>query len=51
MAGALGDPPHGGAFVFGPEAKQEQIEEFVRADPYIEAGLVTDWRIEVWNVV
>ncbi len=51
MAGALGDPPHGGAFVFGPEAKPEQIEEFVRADPYIDADLVTDWRIEVWNVV
>jgi uncharacterized protein YciI len=51
MAGALGDPPHGGLFVFGPEVQPQAIEEFVRADPYIDAGLVTDWRIEVWNVV
>ena len=50
MAGALGDPPRGAAFVLkgvGPE----QIEEFVRADPYVEAGLVTSWRIEPWKLV
>jgi uncharacterized protein YciI len=51
MAGALGDPPHGGAFVFGPGAEPERIEAFVAADPYLAAGLITEWRIEVWNVV
>ena len=50
MAGALGDPPHGGAFVFK-DVEAGQIEQFVKADPYFEAGLVTDWRIEPWNVV
>ncbi len=50
MAGALGDPPHGGAFVFK-GVDPEAIQEFVRNDPYVEAGLVTDWRIEPWKLV
>lgn len=50
MAGALGDPPHGGAFVFG-DVDPVEIEAFVQADPYFRAGLVTAWRIELWNVV
>jgi uncharacterized protein YciI len=50
LAGALGDPPHGGAIVFkGSDAKA--IEEFVHGDPYVEAGLVTAWRIEPWGLV
>lgn len=50
MGGALGDPPHGAAFVFcldDPAA----VEDFVEADPYVAAGLVTNWRIEAWKVV
>jgi uncharacterized protein len=50
MAGALGDPPHGGAIVFrglGPEG----IEVFVNDDPYFKASLVASWRAELWNVV
>jgi hypothetical protein len=50
MAGALGNPPSGGAMVWlgvGPE----QIEAFVAADPYVRAGLVTSWRVELWNLV
>ncbi len=50
MAGALGDPPHGGAVVFRgvPEA---EIESFARTDPYMEAGLVKSWRSELWKLV
>ena len=33
MAGALGDPPSGGAFVFR-DTPPEVIEAFVRDDPY-----------------
>jgi uncharacterized protein YciI len=50
MAGALGDPPTGGAIVFrgfGPEG----IEVFVNDDPYFKAGLVSSWRAELWNIV
>jgi uncharacterized protein len=47
MAGPLGDPPTGAALVFrgvGPDS----IEAFVRDDPYMKAGLVTDWRVQFW---
>jgi uncharacterized protein YciI len=50
MAGALGDPPTGAAIVFE-GISQDQIEEFVRGDPYVEAGLVTAWRIEPLKLV
>ncbi len=50
MAGALGNPPRGAAIAFkGLEPRA--IEEFVRGDPYVEAGLVTSWRIEPWKLV
>lgn len=50
MAGALGDPPHGGALIFR-GADPGEIERFVDADPYMRAGLITRWRIEPWRVV
>jgi uncharacterized protein YciI len=50
MAGALGDPPHGAAFVFRLD-DAEAVRPFVEADPYVAAGLVTDWRVEPWKVV
>jgi uncharacterized protein YciI len=51
MAGALGDPePTGAAFVFK-DRTPEQIEAFVGADPYVQAGLVPAHRIEVWKLV
>jgi uncharacterized protein YciI len=48
MAGAIGDPPHGAAIGF---SDREAAEEFVAADPYGAAGLVTDSAIEPWTVV
>jgi uncharacterized protein YciI len=50
LAGALGDPPHGGAIVFR-GADPQAIEAFVADDPYMQAGLITDWRIEPWTLV
>lgn len=50
LAGALGEPPTAAAFVFE-GVEREQIEAFVAADPYVEAGLVPSYRIEVWNLV
>jgi uncharacterized protein YciI len=50
MAGALGDPVHGAVIVFR-GVDPEHVEAFARHDPYMEAGLVTAWRIEPWNVV
>ena len=50
MAGALGDPPTGAAIVFEGAAPAE-IEAFADGDPYVEAGLVIDWRVEPWRLV
>jgi uncharacterized protein YciI len=47
-AGALGDPPSGALLVF---AYAAAVEQYVAADPYVGAGLVTSWRVETWNVV
>jgi uncharacterized protein YciI len=49
MAGAVGDPPHAGVIVLreeDPDAAKAAAEEFVAADPYQPAGLVTSWRVE-----
>jgi uncharacterized protein YciI len=48
MAGAVGDPPHGAVFVF---TEGDAAQEFVDADPYVRAELVTAFRVEPWNVV
>jgi uncharacterized protein len=50
MAGALGDPPGGGAIVFR-GVTREDVERFTAADPYVAAGLVTEQRIEPWTLV
>ena len=46
--GALGDPPTGALIVFTEEA---DVKEFVDADPYVQNGVATSWRVETWNVV
>ncbi|MGH9279454.1 MAG: YciI-like protein [Acidimicrobiales bacterium] len=50
MAGALVDPPDGAVFVFRTDDRSV-VEDFVRHDPYVDAGLVTAWRIRSWTVV
>ena len=50
MAGALGDPPHGGLLVFASEDPAD-AEAFAAVDPYVRSGIVTAWRVEPWNVV
>jgi uncharacterized protein YciI len=50
MAGAKGDPPNGGVFVFKVDDPAE-IEEFVDADPYALNGVIVGRRVEPWNVV
>jgi uncharacterized protein YciI len=50
LAGALGDPPTGAAIVFK-GVHRDHVERFVAEDPYVQAGLVTAWRVEPWNLV
>ena len=50
MAGALGDPPHGGLIVFRGDDRTV-AERFAAGDPYVREGVVTRWRVEPWTVV
>jgi uncharacterized protein YciI len=50
MAGALGNPPTGGAIAWR-GVTPEEIEEFVTGDPYVAAGLVSAHHVEPWNLV
>ena len=50
MAGALGNPPHGGLLVFRGD-DPSAAERFASEDPYVEHGVVTRWRVEPWTVV
>jgi uncharacterized protein YciI len=49
IAGAIGDPPHGGLLAIRGDATV--AEEFVNDDPYNKAGLLKAWRVEPWTVV
>lgn len=42
------DPPSGAVLVFE-DLERSEIEAFAAADPYLEAGLITDWRVERWD--
>jgi len=50
LGGALGDPPDAAIMVFRSESPSA-AEEFVRNDPYVKAGLITEWSIRPWTVV
>ena len=50
LAGAVGDPVEGALFVFTGDAPSA-AEAFAGGDPYVDAGLVTSWRVRPWNVV
>ncbi|KAL3130814.1 hypothetical protein ABBQ38_000150 [Trebouxia sp. C0009 RCD-2024] len=50
IAGASGDPVDSALFIWQDVSKQD-IEEFVKTDPYVKAGLVTDWKIQPYMAV
>jgi len=50
MAGALDDPPDGAVLVFRGDTP-DAAEEFVRNDPYVKNGLITELSVRPWNVV
>ena len=49
MAGAVPEPPSA-LFVFRSDTAAG-AEAFAGADPYVENGVVTGWRVRQWNVV
>jgi uncharacterized protein YciI len=50
LGGAFANPADRALLVFR-TADRSVVEEFVRNDPYVIAGLVTRWEVRPWNVV
>ena len=49
MAGAFADSPAGAVVVFREDGKAA-AEDYVKRDPYVANGVVTEWKIRPWNV-
>jgi uncharacterized protein len=50
LAGAFSDPSDEALLVWSTD-DESVVRAFVGADPYVAEGLVTSWRIRMWNVV
>ena len=50
LAGSLADPPDGAILLFQGESDQS-ARAFAQADPYVQAGLVTQWSVRPWTTV
>jgi uncharacterized protein YciI len=50
LGGAYADPVDGAALVFRGDDRSV-VEDFVSRDPYVQNGLVKEWRIRDWTVV
>ena len=50
LAGALAEPVDEAILVFRCDSPAV-VEVFVKNDPYVLNGLITDWRIRPWTVV
>jgi len=50
MGGALSDPVDGAVLVFNGDSPAV-AENFATNDPYVKAGLITEWKVRPWTVV
>ena len=50
MGGALADPADTAVLVFKGDSPAI-VEAFVKGDPYVRNGLITEWSIRPWTVV
>lgn len=50
LGGAFDNPVDGAALVFNADGRSV-VEDFVKSDPYVKNGLITDWKIREWTVV
>ncbi len=50
LAGALADPVDGAVLLFQGDSPAA-AEAFAAADPYVNHGLVTQWRVRKWTTV
>lgn len=50
LGGAFDNPVDGAALIFKADDRSV-VEDFVKNDPYVRNGLITDWKIREWTVV
>ncbi len=50
LAGGLADPVDGSVFLFQGDSPAV-AETFAQADPYVQGGLITHWRVREWTTV
>ncbi len=50
IAGALDEPADGAVLVFKGESSAV-AEDFAKNDPYVRAGLISEWNVRPWTVV
>jgi uncharacterized protein YciI len=50
LGGALADPVDGAVLLFRAESP-EVARAFALADPYVQRGVVTGWRVQPWTTV
>ena len=50
IAGALAEPADGAVLVFKGDSPAV-AEDFVKNDPYVKNGLITEWQVRPWIVV
>jgi uncharacterized protein len=50
LAGAVGEPPESALLLFAGDSPAAAAA-FARADPYVQNGLVTSWRVVPWRTV
>ena len=50
LGGALADPVDGAVLLFKGDSPAP-AEAFANADPYVQNGLVTKWRVRTWTTV
>lgn len=50
LGGALAEPADGAVLLFHGDSAAA-AEAFARADPYVQNGLVVNWRVRLWTTV
>lgn len=50
MAGALVDPADEAVLIFQGDSPTSAVN-FVKNDPYVKNGLISEWQIRPWNIV
>ena len=50
MAGAFSEPADGALYIFKNVTKEE-IDDYIKGDPYYKNGLINGYKIKAWTVV